>query len=290
MIDAMSENIAFIGLGIMGLPMAGHLLASGNQVTVFSRTKSKANDLMSRGATWADNAADAAKNADVVFVCVTDTPDVEKVLLGERGVIHGAKPGTIVVDHSTISPTATRTMADTLAGKGVKLIDAPVSGGDVGALNATLSIMCGGDKTAFEKVRPLLEKMGKTITHCGPSGAGQITKLVNQVLVLGTLNAVCEAIRFAEKGGLDIPTTLAAVGAGAGKSWQLEMLGPKIANRDFAPGFMIDLATKDLRLVLEFAAQSGVSVATMDKVLAEYTALHGHGRSGTQALYLAQKQ
>lgn len=285
----MSQNVAFIGLGIMGLPMAGHLLGAGNRVVVHTRTRAKADGLLAHGATWADSPADAARGADVVLVCVTDTPDVEKVLLGDAGVIHGARPGTIVVDHSTISPAATQSMAQELAKKQITLIDAPVSGGDVGARNATLSIMCGGDAAAYEKVRPLLEKMGKTITLCGPSGAGQITKLVNQVLVLGTLNAVCEAIRFAEKGGLDIAKTLAAVGAGAARSWQLEMLGPKIAAHDFAPGFMIDLATKDLRLVIEYAKQAGVNVPTMEKVLGDYNTLHGHGRSGTQALYLAQK-
>ncbi|MGN6727848.1 MAG: NAD(P)-dependent oxidoreductase, partial [Tepidisphaeraceae bacterium] len=245
--------LAFIGLGIMGLPMAGHLLRAGNDVTVYSRTKSKAEPLLRAGAKWADTPAAAASKAVTTFICVTDTPDVEAVLFGEQGVAAGALLNSIIVDHSTISPSATQAFAKRLAERKLALIDAPVSGGDTGAKNATLSIMCGGERQAFDRVRPLLETMGKTITYCGPSGAGQLTKLVNQVLVLGTLNAVCEAMTLVKSGGLDPATVLAAVGAGAAKSWQLENLAPKIAAGDFEPGFMVDLAQKDLRLVLEQA-------------------------------------
>src|SRR3954451_3691198 len=174
------QRLAFIGTGIMGAPMAGHLLSAGHAVRVHTRTRSRADDLLRRGATWADAPADAARNADVVFVNVPDTPDVEAVLLGDRGVLSVSRAGLVVVDHSTISPSATRRMAAARAGRGATLLDAPVSGGDVGAKNATLSIMVGGDEAVFTRVRPLLERLGKTITYCGPSGSGQLTKLVNQ--------------------------------------------------------------------------------------------------------------
>lgn len=285
----MTQQIAFIGLGIMGLPMAGHLLNAGHRLTVHTRTRSKASALLDSGAAWASTPADAARNAKVVFVCVPDTPDVERVLVGEAGVIESAQPGAIVIDHSTISPIATRTLAKRLAEKRITLLDAPVSGGDVGARNATLSIMCGGDRSAFDQVQPLLRHLGKTITYCGESGAGQLTKLVNQILVLNTLLAVSEAMTFVKKCGLDPATTLQAVGAGAARSWQLEMLGPKIASGDFAPGFMVDLAQKDLRLVLEHADQTGLSLPATALVHQLYNTVQamGGGSEGTQALYRA---
>lgn len=288
----MPHPIAFIGLGIMGEPMAGHLLAAGHTVVVHSRTKAKAEALIARGAIWADNPAEAARGAEMVFVCVTDTPDVKQVLLGNNGVVHAARAGTVVVDHSTISPTATRDMADTLAVLGMTLIDAPVSGGDAGARAGTLSIMCGGDQAAFERIKPFLRVMGKTITHCGPSGAGQVTKLVNQILVSVTLLAVSEALILAEQGGLDATTTLQAVGAGAAKSWQLENLGPKIATGDHAPGFMIDLMQKDLRLVTEFGAATRTPLPATALVQQLFTAAQaaGRGRDGTQALQTVLKK
>src|SRR5687767_10416615 len=195
----MTTRLAFIGLGIMGLPMAGHLLAAGHALAVHTRTKSKANDLLARGATWADSPAAAAERADVIFLCLPDTPDVEAIVLGEDGLLRAARRGTIVVDHSTISPAATVAMARKLAERGVSFLDAPISGGDVGAKNATLSIMVGGDESTFARVEPLLRVMGKTITHCGKRGNGQLTKLVNQILVTVTNLATCEALTFAKK-------------------------------------------------------------------------------------------
>ncbi|HEY0008978.1 MAG TPA: NAD(P)-dependent oxidoreductase [Tepidisphaeraceae bacterium] len=284
----MAQSVAFIGTGIMGLPMARRLLAAGVALTVHTRTRSRAQPLIESGAIWADSPAEAA-GANVVLVCVSDTPDVQSVLLGEGGVVAGAKAGTIVVDHSTISPTATVEMAAQLAEKQITLIDAPVSGGDVGAQNGTLSIMCGGQRAAFEAVTPLLQHLGKTITYCGESGRGQLTKLVNQVLVFGTVLAVSEAIAFAKAGGLDLPTTLAAIGSGAGRGWQLEQLGPKMAADDFAPGFMIDLAAKDLRLVMEFAEQKNLKLpgASLVQRLYEQLQAQGDGRLGTQGLLRA---
>ena len=280
-------NLAFIGLGIMGLPMAGHLLAAGHSVTVSTRTKSKAQALLDRGATWSATPADAATNADVIFTCLPDTPDVRDVLLGEAGVITTAHAGQIVIDHSTISPKATREMATALAAKGAALLDAPVSGGDVGARNATLSIMVGGDRAAFDKALPLLQTLGKTITHTGPSGSGQLTKLTNQILVSVTNLAVSEAMNFAAKSGLDTTQTIPALAGGAAGSWQLSNLGPRMLKGDFAPGFMIDLQQKDLRLVLESAAELHLPLRAVQLVheLFAFAQSKGWGREGTQALF-----
>ena len=283
----MTQRLAFIGTGIMGAPMAGHLLAAGYPLAVHTRSRGKAEALLGRGATWADSPADAARDADVVFLNVPDTPDVEAVLSGDRGVSSVARPGLTVVDHSTISPSATRRMAARLAERGARLLDAPVSGGDVGARNATLSIMVGGDEAAFAAARPLLERLGKTITYCGPSGSGQLTKLVNQVLVSVTNLAVCEALVLARKGGLDPQKTVAALSGGAAGSWQLANLGPRMLAGDFAPGFMIDLQVKDLRLVLEAAHELGLEPAAvvLVKHLFEKAQAQGRGRDGTQSLF-----
>lgn len=271
----------------MGLPMAGHLLKAGHALTVHSRTKSKANELLSQGAKWADSPAAAAAGADVVFICVTDTPDVEAVVLGDNGIASSARAGQIVVDHSTISPSATRRMADMLAKKQAQFLDAPVSGGDIGAKNATLAIMVGGDGKAFNAVRPLLERMGKTITYCGGSGAGQLTKLVNQILVSVTNMAVCEALVFAKDNGLDLSKTITAVGGGAAGSWQLDNLGPRMVAGDFRPGFMIDLQQKDLRLVMQAAQEAKLDLAATSLVHHFFADAqkNGRGREGTQALF-----
>src|SRR5687767_15433677 len=261
----MSQRLAFIGTGIMGAPMAGHLLAAGHPLAVHTRTRAKADDLLRRGATWAASPADAARDADVVFVNVPDTPDVEAVVAGERGILSAARAGLIVVDHSTISPSAARRLNDQLSARGATLLDAPVSGGDVGARNATLSIMVGGDEAAFARTRPLFERLGKTITYCGPSGSGQLTKLVNQMLVSVTNLAVCEALVLSRKGGLDPQKTVAALSGGASGSWQLANLGPRMLAGDFAPGFMIDLQVKDLRLVLEAAEELGIRPAAVER-------------------------
>ena len=288
----MTQRLAFIGTGIMGAPMAGHLLEAGFRLAVHTRSRHKAHDLLRRGATWADSPADAARDADVVFVNVPDTPDVEAVLTGDRGVMSVARGGLTVIDHSTISPSATRRMAEALAGRGANLLDAPVSGGDVGAKNATLTIMVGGDEGAFDAARPLLERLGRTITYCGPSGSGQLTKLVNQVLVSVTNLAVSEALVLARKGGLDPQKTIAALAGGAAGSWQLSNLGPRMLAGDYAPGFMIDLQLKDLRLVLEAANELGLNPAAVDLVkrLFEMAQAQGRGREGTQALFAMVEQ
>jgi 3-hydroxyisobutyrate dehydrogenase len=286
------ESVAFIGLGIMGLPMAGHLLNAGYDLTVHNRTKSKAEALLARGAHWADTPAAAAEHATVTFICLPDTPDVERVVLGENGVQSGAKPGSLVIDHSTISPKATREFAKALATKSVAFLDAPISGGDIGAKNATLSIMVGGEEQHFDRVRPLLAHLGKTLTYCGPSGTGQLTKLVNQILVSITNLAVSEALTFATKCGLDPQKTLAAVSGGAAGSWQLSNLGPKMIAGDFKPGFTIKLQHKDLRLALEAAEDCGLDLSALNLVQSLFgdALKESRGEEGTQALYAVVRQ
>ncbi len=280
-------TLAFVGLGVMGAPMAGHLLAAGHGLRVYTRTRAKADRLARRGATVCPSAAEAARGAEIVFVCVRDTPDVQQVVTGESGILSGAAPGTIIVDHSTISPATTRELAQACAAKDVRFVDAPVSGGDIGAQNAALSIMVGADEATFSRVEPLLRLMGKTITRTGPVGTGQLTKLVNQILVSVTNLAVCEALTFAKCNGLDPDATLSALAGGAAGSWQLSNLGPRMLAGDFRPGFTIDLQQKDLNLVLEAALRGNVSLPATALVHQLFTAAQaaGHGKDGTQALF-----
>ncbi len=283
----MDTRLGFIGLGIMGAPMAWRLMDARYPLAIHSRTKSKASRLMARGARFLDSPAAVAAESDIIFICVTDTPDVEAVIRGDDGIAVNARPGLILVDHSTISPTATRQLADELAKQGAYLIDAPVSGGDVGARNGTLSIMAGGDPAAYERVEPLLRILGNTLTYCGPSGTGQLTKLVNQILVSVTNLAVCEALTFAKKNGLNLEKTIAALSAGAAGSWQLANLGPRMIAGDFRPGFSINLQQKDLRLVLQSACESKASLPAASLAHQLFTAAQaaGHGKDGTQALF-----
>ncbi|MBN2270654.1 MAG: NAD(P)-dependent oxidoreductase [Sedimentisphaerales bacterium] len=281
-----AKSIGFIGTGIMGKPMARNLLKAGYTLRVHNRTKAKAEDLLSQGAVWAATAAEAAAASDVVITCVTDTPDVEAVLLGENGVIQKARPGLICVDMSTISPAATIEMGRLLAAKGITLVDAPISGGEIGAIEGKLSIMMGGPKDAIEEVRPIMMAMGRTVTHCGPLGSGQMTKLANQVMVIHTIMSIAEGLAFAEKAGLDLQTTLEVTSAGAAGSHSLKALGPKIIAGDLKPAFMVDLQQKDLRLVLEYAEkinQPLPGVALAKQLLAVLQA-KGRGKDGTQAL------
>jgi len=280
-------QIAFIGMGIMGNPMALNLLKAGFALTVHSRTKSKAQEVINAGAVWADTPAEAAKGKDVVITCVPDTPDVKEILLGKNGVIESAHPGLICIDMSTISPTETQEMAKTLAEKKIILIDAPVSGGQIGAIEAKLSIMAGGPKEYFEKVKPIFEAMGRTITYCGPSGFGQITKLANQIMVIHNIMSVAEGLAFAQQAGLNLQTTLDATVAGAAGSALLKTLGPKIIAGDFKPAFMVDLQVKDLRLVLEYADKINQPLPGTALVKELFTVLQsqGRGKDGTQALF-----
>lgn len=246
-------RVGFVGLGIMGKPMAKNLIKAGFPLTVYNRTASRAEEFKSLGAQVAESPRGAAANADVVITIVTDSPDVRAVILGEGGVIEAVRPGSIVIDMSTISPQVTREIAEALKAKQAQMLDAPVSGGEKGAIEGTLSIMVGGEAETLERVRPVLMAMGKTITHIGPNGMGQVCKLANQIAV-GLHNlSISEALIFAEKAGADPARVMQAIQGGAGNSWAFQNLAPKIIRRDFSPGFMVKLQQKDLRLVLDAA-------------------------------------
>lgn len=283
------KNVGYIGLGIMGSAMAKNLLAAGYTVHVWNRTKAKAEALVKAGAKWCESPAKVAEHVEVVCVNVTDTPDVEEVIFGPHGIAAGNPgdtAGFVIVDHSTISPAATREFSARLEKEGITLLDAPVSGGDVGARAGTLSIMVGGPMEAFERCMPLLGVVGKAIAHCGPSGSGQATKACNQILCAMNLVGVCEAMALAQREGLNLQNMLGATAGGAGGSWALSHLGPQIASGDLSPGFMIDLINKDLKIVRRTAEDHqlplpGVNLAAE---LLRAAARLGHGRHGTQAL------
>jgi 3-hydroxyisobutyrate dehydrogenase len=283
------ERVGFIGLGIMGRGMAANLLRAGFAVTVWNRTITRMDELVAQGAHAGANPADVAARSDVVVICVSDTPDVQAVILGEYGVIHGIQPGALVIDCSTISPQATQEMATQLAQLGVFMLDAPVSGGSEGAAKGTLSIMVGGDAAQFERALPILQAMGKTITHVGGNGAGQTVKLVNQVLVVGNCLAMCEALMFAQAGGVDLQKTYEAISQGAAGSWMFTNRGPQIIRRDWRPGFTIDLQQKDLRLVLDAADDFGAPLPATSLIFQLYRTLQaqGLGAEGNHALVKA---
>jgi 3-hydroxyisobutyrate dehydrogenase len=276
----MTEKTGFIGLGIMGQGMARNLLNAGFPLTVWNRTTARMEPLVEVGAQPAASPAEVAANSDIIVICVSDTPDVESVILGEAGVLAGAKAGSVVIDCSTISPIVTRELHQTLAENGVAMLDAPVSGGSEGAAKGTLSIMVGGDSDTFARALPVFEAMGKKITHVGEAGAGQTVKLVNQILVVSTMLGVGEALLFAQAGGVDLNKTLEAISAGAAGSWTLSNRGPQIVRRDWRPGFMIDLQQKDVRLVLDAAAQLGVPLPGTALVHQLYNTLQNQGLGG----------
>ncbi|MSQ14133.1 MAG: NAD(P)-dependent oxidoreductase [Dehalococcoidia bacterium] len=282
-------RVGFIGLGLMGRPMSLNLLKAGFPLIVWNRTQSKADSVVKAGAMLGRSPANVATRSDVVITMVSDSPDVEQVVLGSggvpTGVIDGAQRGSVVVDMSTISPAVTRSIAQRLAEKGVAMLDAPVSGGTVGAQNATLSIMVGGDPEVLQRCMPVFQALGQRVTHCGPNGMGQVTKLVNQIIVTGTLSAVCEGLLFGAKAGADLQAVQRAVSGGAANSWQLENLGPRILSGDFAPGFMVKLLQKDLRLVDEAATEMGLPLFTtlIAQQVLRVAANLGLSDEGTQA-------
>jgi 3-hydroxyisobutyrate dehydrogenase len=284
--ESMDKKIGLIGLGIMGMPMARNLLKAGFEVTVYNRTASKVDMIVDQGAKKAASPKEVAGKSSVIITMVSDTPDVESVILGENGVIEGIKAESVVIDMSTISPAATRKIAARLKEQNVYMLDAPVSGGEQGAINGTLSIMVGGDAAIFERCRPVFEAMGKNIVHIGANGMGQTTKLMNQILVCGNLNAVVEALVFAQKQGVDLSKAIEAVKGGAAGSWQLSNLGPRIIQRDFKPGFMVELLQKDLRLVTEASDANKISLPATALIHQLFSSLEasGNGKDGTQAL------
>jgi len=276
-------------VGFMGRGMARNVLKAGFPLRVWNRTASRMDELAAEGAGPASSPGDLAFHSDIIITCVSDTPDVEQVLLGEGGVIHGARPGSLVIDMSTISPQATQRIAAHLAERHIHMLDAPVSGGSEGAARGTLSIMVGGDVTQFERALPVFQAMGTTITHLGPIGAGQTTKLVNQILVVGHALAMSEALLFAQAGGVDLRKALEAVSGGAAGSWMLSNRGPQILARDWRPGFTIDLQQKDLRLVLQEADRLGVPLPGTALIHQLYRTLQarGLGHEGNHALIKA---
>ncbi|KKM63658.1 hypothetical protein LCGC14_1509290, partial [marine sediment metagenome] len=249
----MTDRIGFIGLGIMGRPMARNLIKAGFPLTVWNRSRPGIDELVTEGAAEGSSPADVAQRSDVVITIVGDSPDVEEVALGRGGIIEGAHPGLVHVDMTTMSPQVTRRIGERLAEAGVEMLDAPVSGGQQGAIDGKLSIMAGGHKETLERCRPVLEAVGRKIVYCGPSGAGQTVKLCNQIAVAMTNLGMCEALVFAVRSGIDPRVMIEAVSAGAGTSWQLQNLAPRIVERDFRPGFKVAHQRKDLRLALEAA-------------------------------------
>jgi len=284
-----SESVGFIGIGIMGQGMVRNLARAGLKPVIWNRTRSRIDDLVAEGFEVGDSPAAVAAASDIVITCVSDTPDVEAVVLGEKGVLEGVRAGSLVVDMSTVSPQATETIGARLAERDVQMLDAPISGGSEGAAKGTLSIMVGGDATQVERAMPFFEAMGKAITHVGPLGSGQKVKLVNQILVVVNALAVSEALVFAQAGGLDLQKTLEAVIPGAAGSWMLANRGPQVVERDWRPGFTIDLQQKDLRLVLEAADQLGTPVLGTSLVFNLYRTLQaeGLGAEGNHALVKA---
>ena len=285
----MSERIGFVGLGIMGRGMVRNLLKNGFSVRVWNRTVSRSEELAADGAIIGSSPQDVAAHSDIIITCVSDTPDVQAVILGENGIIHGAAAGSLVIDMSTISPQATIDIAKQLNAKGVQMLDAPISGGSEGAAKGTLSIMIGGAEADVERAMPAFQAMGKTITHVGAQGAGQTVKLVNQILVVGNCLAMCEAMVFAQAGGVDLEKCLAAVTGGAAGSWMLANRGPQIMRRDWRPGFTINLQQKDVRLILKEADDLGVPVTATGLIFNLYRTLQqmGLGEEGNHALVKA---
>jgi 3-hydroxyisobutyrate dehydrogenase len=284
-----STRVGWIGTGVMGSSMCGHVLDAGFGVSVYSRTKARADALVARGAEWCDSPAEATSSADVVCSIVGYPSDVRDVYLGDGGIVESAPPGAILVDLTTSEPSLAAEIHGAAADRGVAAIDAPVSGGDVGARNATLSIMVGGDETAVEEVRPLLEVMGQTIIRQGGPGAGQHTKMVNQILIATAMIGVCEALLYGYKAGLDLDRVLESVASGAAGSWSLSNYGPRMLSGDFAPGFVVDHFVKDMGIALAEAKRMRLSLPGLALAEQLYVALQaqGSGGLGTHSLVLA---
>jgi 3-hydroxyisobutyrate dehydrogenase len=288
-ISPASTRLGWIGTGVMGTSMCGHLLAAGYSVTVYNRTRERAEPLLARGASWAETPAAVARAADVVFTMVGYPADVRAVLLGADGVLAGAAPGAITVDMTTSEPSLAMEIAARAEKQGVHSVDAPVSGGDVGAREARLSIMVGGDRAVVDTLTPLFQVMGKTIVHQGGPGAGQHTKMVNQILIATNMIGVCEALLYGYRAGLDLPTVLTSVGSGAAGSWSLANLGPRIIANRFEPGFFVEHFIKDMGIALAEAQRMGLALPGLALAQQLYLALaaQGHARDGTHALELA---
>lgn len=278
--------VGFIGLGVMGKSMAGHILDAGYPLHVFTRTKASAKPLVEKGAIWEDSVADLSATSDVIITIVGFPADVEEVYLNEQGILNHAKSGSYVVDMTTSSPDLAKRIYNAADENGIQALDAPVSGGDLGARNATLSIMVGGDKAVFDDLLPLFEVMGKNIVYQGKAGSGQHTKMANQIAIASGMIAVCEALGYAKKAGLDPETVLSCIGQGAAGSWSLNNLGPRIIKGDMEPGFFIKHFIKDMKIAAESSKQMAMETPGLDMALKLYRQLAEKGleNKGTQAL------
>ncbi len=292
MSDLSSFRISWIGTGVMGLSMCGHLLARGARVSVFTRTRDKAQPLLDRGAAWASSPRMAAEQTDIVFTMVGFPSDVRDVYFSDDGVIAGTREGSLLVDMTTTEPSLAIEIAQAAAARHAQALDAPVSGGDVGARNATLSIMAGGDAEALARARPLLEAMGKTVVHEGGPGSGQHTKMCNQIVIAGTMIGVCESLLYGGRAGLDLNTMLESIRGGAAGCWTLDNLAPRVLDGNFDPGFLVEHFIKDMGIALDEAARMKLALPGLALVRQLYLAVaaQGHGRAGTHALYLALRK
>ncbi len=281
------RRVTFIGLGVMGYPMAGHLARAGHHVTVYNRTAAKAKAWVAEyGGSMAPTPRSAAEGADIVFSCVGNDADLRSVVLGDSGALIAMKRGAVIADHTTTSAAVARDLSALALVRGVSFIDAPVSGGNIGAVNGTLTVMCGGDAAAFEAMRPVALAFAKAVTRIGASGAGQLAKMVNQTAIAGLVQGLAEAIAFGEKSGLDMKLVLDVIGKGAAQSWQLENRGPTMVDGKFDFGFAVDLMRKDLGLVLDEARRNGARIpvtALVDQFYADLQA-QGENRLDTSSL------
>ncbi len=282
-------RIGWVGTGVMGASMCGHLLAKGYRVTVHSRTKAKAETLVQTGARWRETPAEAASDADVTVTMVGFPRDVREVYFGRHGVLTGAKPGAVLVDMTSTEPSLAREIAAAAEAQGAHAVDAPVSGGDVGARTASLSIMAGGEPQVVRALMPILEVMGKKIVYQGPAGSGQHTKLCNQIVIAGTMIGVCESLLYGYRAALDPEKMLESISGGAASCWTLENLAPRILRRNFDPGFFVEHFIKDMGIALDEAKRMGLVLPGLALVHQLYLSVQaqGHGKAGTHALMLA---
>ncbi len=281
------KTIGFIGTGVMGSSMASHILDAGYKVLVYNRTKSRANSLIEKGAIWKDTVKELSKESDVIITIVGYPKDVEETYLGDEGILNNAKTGTYVIDMTTSKPNLAKTIYEKAKEKGIYSLDAPVSGGDIGAKNATLTIMVGGDSEVFEKIKPILEIMGKNIILQGTAGSGQHTKMCNQIVIASNMMGACEAMIYAKSAGLNPEEVLKSIGSGAAGSWSLNNLAPRMIQGDFEPGFYIKHFVKDMDIALSEVKEMGITTPGLELSKSLYDTLiqKGKGDKGTQALF-----
>lgn len=288
-VDPKTTRVGFIGTGVMGAPMAGHLVRAGYRLSVYNRTASKAQALVEAGATLCESPGAVAEACDVVFAIVGFPPDVESVFLGTAGIVASAKPGSILVDMTTSRPDLAQKIAQSAASKGLHALDAPVSGGDVGAKKGSLSIMVGGERAAYDAVLPLFQLMGQNVVYQGPAGSGQHTKMANQIAIASTMMAMCESLRYAQSAGLDAETVLSSISKGAAGSWTLTNLAPRVLEEDFDPGFYVKHFIKDMQIAIDSSEAMGLKTPGLKvaKALYDQIAAEGCEELGTQALFKA---